>query len=728
MSSELPVDGFMQQNLLECAPATPLAQAAASMRDAACGSILVVEDGVAVGIWTEVDALKGELATLADLNQPISSFMSAPVQTIPLGTLLGEAARRFHQKGVRHLLVTDAAGRHVGMLSQTDVVRHQGVAFFVHARPVASIIHAVPLSVDAATPFVEMRAQMLAQGVDAVLVPDGPRWGIVTTRDVVRALGAGQLTATAGELASFPLQTVCRDATLFQARELFEHAHVRHLGVTGDGGALVGLLTFRDILENVVQEYVDGLLGELEQQAEHLLQTRREVIRQASLTEAIIDALPINVFVKDEAGKLLLVNEMAAQTIGRPRSDIVGRTDAEVFPEAVARRFAEDDLRVRASTRTLVREELLPDGRTLLAHKRAVVVDGACVLVGASVDVTDWRRADALMVSAHHVLEMIVSGADLPTVLDALCQRMEQHLPGAACSILLLDADGLHLRHAAAPSLPAEYSQKVDGLAIGPLAGSCGTAAFQGEQVIVEDIAGSPLWADYQELAERFGLRACWSTPFFSAGRKVLGTFAIYYRQPRRPDYNELMVISHGTRLASVAVERWQQISELRRLATTDLLTGLGNRAHFMESAETELRRAARFHRALAVLMLDIDFFKRINDRYGHAAGDEALRLFSRVLTRETRAVDVLGRLGGEEFAVILPETGLDAAEQVAERVRLAIEEASFSFQGSDPIRYTVSAGIALHAPGDTLDTLLANADEALYRAKHKGRNRVERA
>jgi diguanylate cyclase (GGDEF)-like protein len=646
---------------------------------------------------------------------------------MPAATSLSEASRRFRQENVRHLLVTDDEGLRVGMISQTDVVRHQGVAFYVHARDIASVIHEAPASVTAEASFAEVRALMVKHLTDAIVVHAADRCGIITTRDVVGALGARKVGARAGELASFPLLTICRDATLFQAREMFSRNQIRHLGVVDEKQALVGLLTYGDILERVEQEYVTDLLSDLEQQTERLRQTRREVIRQVGLTEAILNALPIGVFVKDEEGRLVVANEMTAQMIGRPLAEIVGRTDAELYPAEIASRHVEDDVRVRLANRTLVREEQMLDGRLLLAHKRFIEVDGESLLIGASMDVTDWKRADALLVSGHHVLELIACGAELSAVLDALCKRMETHLPGAMCSVLLLDCDGVHLRHAAGPSLPAEYSRAIDGVAIGPSVGSCGTAAFLGEQVIVSDIASSPLWAGYGDLAEQFRLRACWSTPFFSAGNKVLGTFAIYYREPRQPDYNDMLVISHGTRLASVAVERWQQVSELKRLATTDQLTGLSNRAHFMDIAEAELRRADRFNRDLAVLMLDIDFFKRINDRHGHAAGDEALRLFSRVLTKETREVDLLGRIGGEEFAIVLPETDFEAALLMAERVRAAVEQASFVFHHSAPISVTVSIGVSLLQAGDSLDSLLVRADNALYQAKHAGRNRVQR-
>lgn len=727
MSIDLLVEEFMQCNLLECPPSMSVGDAAAHMRDTRCGSILVVRDGRPVGIWTETDALSGALCSLADLDQPVSAFMSSPVKSVPAGTTLGEAARHFRLEGVRHFLVNDAQGRHLGMISQTDVVRHQGVAFFLHARDVGSVIRLVPGCVDASATFQEARELMHERNLDAVVVRDGNRLGIITPRDVVGALGSRRLNTSAGEVASFPLVTIARTATLFQARDIFAQQRIRHLGVNDENGELVGLLSFGDILDSVEHEYVHDLLAQLERQTERLQLTQRESIRQANLTEAILNALPISVLVRDAEGRVIASNELSSQIIGRPASDIIGRTDAELFSSDIVATIVQDDARVRATGQTLTREQQLADGRTLLSHKRAVDVDGTSLLIGAAMDVTEWKRADALMVSGHHVLELIAGGGELPDVLEALCKRIETHLPGALCSILLLDADARHLRHCAAPSLPAAYSRAIDGVAIGPSAGSCGASAFLGEQVIVEDIACSPLWADYLALAEQYGLRACWSTPFFSAARKVLGTFAIYYRQPKRPDYNDLMVISHATRLASVAVERSQQVSELKRLATTDPLTGLGNRAHFIDSAEAELRRADRFNRDLTVLMLDIDYFKRINDRHGHAAGDEALRVFSRVLGRETRAVDLLGRVGGEEFAIVLPETGIDAGLQIAERVRAAVEQASFVFHHSEPIHFTVSIGASLLQAGDSLDSLLARADDALYRAKHAGRNRVER-
>ncbi|MBI3810386.1 MAG: DUF3365 domain-containing protein [Nitrospirae bacterium] len=163
------------------------------------------------------------------------------------------------------------------------------------------------------------------------------------------------------------------------------------------------------------------------------------------------------------------------------------------------------------------------------------------------------------------VLGMVAQGRPLPEILDTLARLIEQWSDQSLCSILLLDADGTHLRHGAAPSLPASYNQAVDGIAIGPTAGSCGTAVYRREPVIVSDIASDPLWADYRDLALRHGLRACWSTLILSTSGDVLGTFAIYYREPRQPAPHHLHLIAHGTHIAGIAIERKRAEEALRQ-------------------------------------------------------------------------------------------------------------------------------------------------------------------
>lgn len=172
--------------------------------------------------------------------------------------------------------------------------------------------------------------------------------------------------------------------------------------------------------------------------------------------------------------------------------------------------------------------------------------------------------------------------------------------------------------------------------------------------------------------------------------------------------------------------ERKKLEAELFHQANTDALTGISNRRFFMIQAEQEIRRAHRFNRSLSIIMMDLDHFKHINDTYGHAAGDSALETIVRASLESLRESDVMGRLGGEEFAIILPETGLDAAQDVGERLLAHIAETPIPTT-KGVIHCTSSLGVAqLAAKDSTIDDLLSRADEALFQAKSLGRNRIE--
>jgi len=153
------------------------------------------------------------------------------------------------------------------------------------------------------------------------------------------------------------------------------------------------------------------------------------------------------------------------------------------------------------------------------------------------------------------VREMIAANAPLGEILETLVLMIEAQSPDMLCSVLLLSDDGNHIRHGAAPSLPEQYVKAVNGAPIGPKHGSCGTAMYRGEPVVVTDISSDPLWEDYRELTAGTGLRACWSTPILSRRGKVLGSFAMYYRRPQAPTAVEARLTEVATRLAAEAIE-----------------------------------------------------------------------------------------------------------------------------------------------------------------------------
>jgi len=219
---------------------------------------------------------------------------------------------------------------------------------------------------------------------------------------------------------------------------------------------------------------------------------------------------------------------------------------------------------------------LMPDGSVKHVHVVAHAKrdeSGEVEFVGAVMDITERKQAEVLLAGENRLLEMIARGDSRALILDAMCRLVEELASGSLSSILLVDPSANRLRYGAAPSLPSPYSAAVDGVVIGPSAGSCGTAAYRGEPVIVSDINTDPLWADYRDVALAHGLRACWSTPIRSSAGKVLGTFAIYYREPRTPTALDHSLIRQIVHLASIAVERKQaeEALEALREAQTDL-------------------------------------------------------------------------------------------------------------------------------------------------------------
>ncbi len=448
--------------------------------------------------------------------------------------------------------------------------------------------------------------------------------------------------------------------------------------------------------------------------------------------------------------------------------------------------------------------------------------------------------------SQRRVMELLAGATPLPEILTAIVTEFEQHNPGTLCSVLLLDSAGERLHNGAAPHLPATYNEAIDGILIGPHVGCCGTAAYTGKRVVVDDIQTHPDWAGLAHLATEAGLRACWSEPIFGSAGKVLGTFAIYHRESCSPDDEELRQIESAGQLAGVAIERgrlqdelllaamvyqnsaeamvvtdhedrviainpaftqitgyteaeivghhigvyragaaedaayhamteavlttghWQgelwnvrksgerfaewvtvnsifgvtgevhlrvslisDITEQKhsdeliwKQANYDALTGLPNRRLFRDRLELELRKSHRAENRMALLFLDLDRFKEVNDTLGHDAGDLLLVQAARRISSCVRESDTVARLGGDEFTIILSELGDGSSvERIAHDIVRRLAE---PFRIEDEVVYvSASIGITVYPDDSTeVDGLLRNADQAMYEAKNAGRNR----
>ncbi|NOS68754.1 MAG: PAS domain S-box protein [Verrucomicrobia bacterium] len=189
--------------------------------------------------------------------------------------------------------------------------------------------------------------------------------------------------------------------------------------------------------------------------------------------------------------------------------------------------------------------------------------NGSRQFVGTVQDITERTLAEQLRAEQANVIEMIAQGAPLGRTLEKLLMALEAQAESMLCSILLLEEKGERLHNVAAPGLPEAYNRAIDGVRIGPCVGSCGTAAFRGERVVVEDIQTDPLWADFRNVAAEHGLRACWSTPIFDSHHRVLGTFAVYYLAPLLPSPEHLKLIDSATNTAAICIERHRDITAL---------------------------------------------------------------------------------------------------------------------------------------------------------------------
>jgi PAS domain S-box-containing protein len=270
----------------------------------------------------------------------------------------------------------------------------------------------------------------------------------------------------------------------------------------------------------------------------------------------LIDASPDAICVLDADSKYVMVNPAGIKLAGRPEEELIGSsvTDTYIPEELHLFRDRIDKLKTEGSFR-FERKFLRRNGEVIPVEVSLSALRGQYYQAIIR-DISQRKRREALLAGENRVLEMLAKGESLHDILDSLCLLVEGQSTGVIASILLMDPNGKQLRHGAAPHLPKTYTEAVDGAFIGPSVGSCGTAAYRAEQVIVSDIAVDPLWADFRDLALSHSLCACWSTPIFSSESKVIGTFAMYYREPRTPTAREQETIKHITHLAGVAIQR----------------------------------------------------------------------------------------------------------------------------------------------------------------------------
>lgn len=448
---------------------------------------------------------------------------------------------------------------------------------------------------------------------------------------------------------------------------------------------------------------------------------------------------PASIMVADEDCNILYVNRQFIAMSGYSYDEVIGKK-TNILSSGMTNASVYEDLWSTLGRGEIWRGEFInrrKDGQ-LYWEKANIAkihnkITGLTQYVGVKLDITERKSKEHLDNSYNRALELLSSGAPLKDILDAIVFSVEEKDPGRiVCSVLLVDKEKKQLTLGAAPSLPGFYKNAICNVKIAEGGASFGTAAYTGKRAIAEDISVHPDWTLYKGLALYAGLRSCWSEPIVGQNREVLGVLSVYHRKIYVPNDEEVLAIEKSAQLVAVAIERYHAIDMLRRseehyrqLAHYDSLTSLANGLTFSEQMEQAILFSKQSGRRIALMFLDLDKFKQINDSFGHAVGDLLLKEAAARMRGAVRDTDTVYRRSGDEFIILLQ--GIKEVENtlyVAEKIHNTLNK-PFDIEGKK-LDISCSIGIALYPEHGTDSlTLAINADSAMYQAKAAGRSQT---
>ncbi|CBN59206.1 PAS domain S-box protein [Kamptonema sp. PCC 6506] len=575
-------------NPLMVSPDLTVMAAIASMREAGCSYVLVVESSGThpensglVGIVTERDIVR-IITQSTPLDQlPIQSVMSHPVITVQDFALsdIKAVLTLFQQHQICHLPVLNG-DRIIGLLTKdilTEILT-QTVLQLSEGEEAEAILYQYQRVVSTMTDGIALLDNNYIYRLvnQAYLDRTQKQWGDIVGHSVAHLHGETVFKTIiqphfdrclAGEVQEYEAWFDYQNA----GRRFIKVTYYPYIELDGKISGVVVTTQDRTALKQT-----QAVLQENEQ----FLRSIYEGVEQAIFTVDVLE---------DGEFRFIGYNPTAERLTGKSNQEIRGTSPGK----KVRQRYVDC---IQAGVPITYEECLIfrevPTWWMTTLNPIRDASSRICRIVGTSINITERKQAESQLKIQNAILERIAKAEPLGEILETLLQAMETQLVDAICSIMLCDRDGkLHL--GAAAQLPAAYLQAIDGVAIGEGVGSCGTAAFRQETVIVSDIATDPLWQNFKELALEHGLQACWSVPVISNNGLVLGTFAVYHRHIHTPNQQELSVVALATNIAGIAIERQQATQALEQL-NQELETKVEERTAALHASEERWQLALK--------------------------------------------------------------------------------------------------------------------------------------
>ncbi|WP_172793394.1 diguanylate cyclase domain-containing protein [Polynucleobacter sinensis] len=496
----------------------------------------------------------------------------------------------------------------------------------------------------------------------------------------------------------------------------------------------------KEAFQAIAQKYKDDqsefkIFSEVSQSSDHKLRRSEEKF------QILFEHSPIGMALVDHAtGEFLEANQALLSYTGYTKDEFLKLSFWDITPPEYAEqeRSQIEQLNQKGFFGPNQKEYIRKDGSRFPILLRGFAlndVDGRKMVWGIIEDITIKQKIVKREAARNAVLELLAKNSPAEIALFQIVSDVERSYPNTFCSILLLNDDKQSFTVGAAPRIPRFFNEAVESLRVGPGVGCCGDAVATGQKSIAENLETHPNWAPAKSLVEQTGFKSCWSHPVHSSKGEILGTFATYRKEVHAPSAEEVAEIEAAANLVSIVLERKILENQVQKLALYDYLTGLPNRYLLMDRIKLAMSVSKRSKRYGAILFIDLDKLKELNDEYGHHMGDVLLTEAAKRLQSCIRESDTVARFGGDEFVIILSEISIDmdaAMEQVkiiSKKILSALVEPYHLNADGKDIHYRSSASIGCQIfldESDTPEHVLKLADMSMYRAKKLGGNRID--